>query len=284
MLPPCLAVGDDLFPQVRAAVARRLAGEGWSQMRVARALGISQAMVSRHVATPAHAMPPLARRLAEELHADVAGRPPGAGPRAAAPAPTAQGEVPAWCSLVAAASDPPRAEALSDLLEAEAALRAANPIRLVPQIGLNLARSLAGAKAPGDVLAFPGRIVEAGGRLVSPAAPAPGGSGHLARCLLHVQGHDATTLGMASARGGPPVRSAARGLGWHVAEISGRRGPDMEAAFRRAVDRHVQRTGALPDAVHDPGAVGLEPCLYVPGPDARAATRKLLQLDPLVNP
>jgi predicted fused transcriptional regulator/phosphomethylpyrimidine kinase len=35
---------------------------------------------------------------------------------------------------------------------------------------------------------------------------------------------------------------------------------------------------------HDPGAVGLEPCLYVAGPDARSVARLILALNAKVEP
>lgn len=261
MLPACLRLADEVFPRVRAHAARRLADAGWSQARIGQSLGLSQAMVSKHLASP----PPsdaLVERLADELAQEAL-------------APDTQHETSPWCATLTQAQDRPGAEAaLQDFLAAERALLAQPPLRLVPQVGLNLALALAGAEGPGDVLAFPGRLVEASGRLVRPAPPAFGGSGHLARVLLALRrrnGHHA----LANVRGGADVVAKARRLGWSVHVVDRPAADAQEDLLLQAL----AAKGKAPDAVHDPGAVGLEPCLYVSGPDARSVAARILQLD-----
>ncbi len=263
-VPACLRLADEVFPKVRAAAARRLVAEGWSQARAAKAVGLSQAMVSRHVAAAVE-LDPLVAALADSLAEEVL------HPQAAhGPSP--------WCATLTVGQVRPGGDAaLADLLAAERLLRAANPIALVPQVGLNLARALPTSVSPDDVLAFPGRLVEAGGRLVSPVPPAFGGSGHLARCLLRLRLRDPGTLALANVRGGPKVAAAAKRLGLKVTVLAGDGG--AEERFARAADA----ARALPDAFHDPGAVGLEPCLYLLAPDAQSAARRILALTPLVT-
>jgi predicted fused transcriptional regulator/phosphomethylpyrimidine kinase len=263
-LPPCFHLADEVFPKVRAQAARRLVAKGWSQTRTAQALGLSQAMVSRHVAASPPPADPLVDRLTAELEAELAQGAPANGSSR-------------WC--VALSASPGDDAPLQDLLEAERLLREAAPLRLVPQIGLNLARALPGAQRPEQVLSFPGRIIEAAGRLVTPLPPSLGASGHLARCLLHLRGRDAGALALASVRGGPAVAKAAQALGWSVAQVGARRGPDADEAVLKAIDRAQD-----PRTVHDPGAVGIEPCLYLAGPDARSVAHRILQLDAKVTP
>lgn len=263
-LPPCFHLADEVFPKVRAQAARRLVAQGWSQTRAAQALGLSQAMVSRHVAAPAAPADPLVDKLTAELEAELL------------QGPAAQGAS-RWC--VALSASPGDNVPLEDLLEAERLLMEAAPLGLVPQIGLNLARALPGARGPEQVLSFPGRIVEAGGRLVTPVPPTLGASGHLARCLLRLRERDPAALAIASVRGGPPVAKAAQALGWAVAQVGPRRAPDADEAVLRAIDRADD-----PRTVHDPGAVGIEPCLYLAGPDARAVAHRILRLHAKVPP
>ncbi|MEA3203875.1 MAG: hypothetical protein QOI63_1555, partial [Thermoplasmata archaeon] len=66
-IPPCFHLADEVFPKVRAQAARRLVAQGWSQTKAAQALGLSQAMVSRHVAAPPAPTDPLVDRLTAEL-------------------------------------------------------------------------------------------------------------------------------------------------------------------------------------------------------------------------
>lgn len=264
-VPACLRLADDVFPRVRARAARDLVAQGWSQARAARHLGVTQAMVSKYLAGAPGSDGPLVERLAEEVVRS-----------ADAPAPDGPS---GWCAVLSAGEGRKGAdEAMEDLLAAEALLRRGRPLLLVPQIGMNVARALSTARSAQDVLAFPGRIVEAGGRLLSPAPPAFGGSGHLARCLLALREEEGAVLALASVRGGSDVR---RLLPKGSALIQRRPGDrDPEAGFRRAVAR-APGTHLL----HDPGGHGIEPCLYVAGADARAVAARVLALhERLVNP
>lgn len=262
MLPACLRLADDVFPRVRAHAARRLVGAGWSQARAGEALGLSQAMVSKHLASPP-ASDALVERLADELAREALG-------------PTTQQAQSPWCETLTQVHGRPEADAaLQDFLAAEQAMLAAPPLRVVPQVGLNLALALPGAEAPGDVLAFPGRLVEAGGRLVRPAPPAFGGSGHLARVLLALRARAPVVASLANVRGGSDVVAKARRLGWTVQTV----GRDADATDEGVLLGAIAAGRKSVDAVHDPGAVGLEACLYVAGPDAQAVAKKILALD-----
>jgi predicted fused transcriptional regulator/phosphomethylpyrimidine kinase len=270
-VPACLRLADEVFPRVRAIAARRLVELGWSQGRAGEAVGLSQAMVSRHLSTR-EPDDPVAQRLADDLvQALVAPQPAGSahGPSD-------------WCTTLTVGQD--RAggdEALRDLLSAERALRAGNPVRLMPQVGLNVARAIPEARSVDDVLAFPGRLVEAGGRILNPAPPAFGGSGHLARVLLARREAQPRTAALANVRAGRDVLAAAKRLGWAVATVS--RG--KAAAADEAPVLASARASPKAVALHDPGAVGLEPCLYVAGADAAEVASRILQLhDSLVTP
>jgi predicted fused transcriptional regulator/phosphomethylpyrimidine kinase len=269
-VPACLRLADDVFPRVRALAARRLVAGGWSQERAGRAVGLSQAMVSRHLAA-AEPDDPLARRLAEDLVAALQAE----SARAAAPADGPS----AWCGTLTVGQERPGGpDALRDLLEAERLLREANPLRLMPQVGLNVARAVPGAASAADVLAFPGRLVEAGGRIVSPAPPAFGGSSHLAGVLLALRAANAPAFALANVRGGADSLAAAKRLGWAVATVRRDRAGGGAGGGSDAPVLAAARGAAAADALHDAGAVGLEPCLYVAGRDARDAARRILQL------
>ncbi|HVL88462.1 MAG TPA: thiamine-phosphate synthase family protein [Candidatus Thermoplasmatota archaeon] len=258
-----LATTEALAPLVRALASRELAREGWSQDRIAQALGVTQSMVSRYLAAKPPPADALAARLAEELCRELQD-PPSARPDA-------------WAALVLETARSGADDALHDLLEAERALAAAAPLALVPQIGINLARAAQDATDPSRVAAFPGRIVEAAGRLVAPAPPAFGASDHLARCLLRARARDPAVQAMGSVRGGDDARRAAAREGLAPVDVSRRREArgDPDADFAAAV--RAARPPIL--AVHDPGAFGIEPCLYVAGPSARDVARRIVAIE-----
>ena len=262
MLPPCFHLADDVFPKVRAEAARRLVAHGWSQVKAADALRISQGMVSKHVAAQAPKLDALAVRLTEEL---VRGLTEGEAPVGPS----------AWCATLSVGTNRSGGdEALADLLEAEARLRRAAPLRFMPQIGLNVARALPDARTPDDILSYPGRLVDAGGALVAPAPPAFGASGHLARCLLHVRTRAPEVLALANVRGGADAARKARALGWTVTELASAPA-DAERRLRTAVEQARQPATVL----HDAKALGIEPCLYVGGRDAMAVADLILALE-----
>jgi predicted fused transcriptional regulator/phosphomethylpyrimidine kinase len=277
-VPACLRLADEVFPRVRAIAARSLVAQGWSQARAGAAVGLSQAMVSRHLAA-AEPDDAVAQRLAEDLVQALTG-PQSAG---AAPGPSD------WCATLTIGHERVGGEdALRDLLAAERALRTGNPLRLMPQVGLNLARAVPGATSADDVLAFPGRLVEAGGRILNPAPPAFGGSGHLARVLLARREAQPQTLALANVRAGSDVLAAAKRLGWPVAQVRRGAGSAGAAAGSDPGETPVvaaARSSPKAVALHDPGAIGLEPCLYIAGSDASdVAGRILLLHETLVTP
>lgn len=244
-VPACLRLADRVFPRVRAESARRLLGAGWSQTRTAEALGVSQAMVSKYAARQDGEDDAMVLRLADDLVQELQDPVPADGPSP-------------WCTVLTAVPDRPGGqEALQDLLAAEQRLRSKPPLRLVPQIGMNLVRALPGAGGPGEVLGYPARIVGAGDRVLPPAPPELGASDHLARCLLALQAIDPAVQALGSVRGGSDVRAAVDGP---VLEMGP--GDDRTAAFEAALE------GRPAPFIHDPGAFGIEPCLYVAGRDA----------------
>lgn len=260
-LPACLRLADDVFPRVRQHASSLLVAGGWSQGRAAKALGVSQAMVSKYLGREP-VTDVLALRLAEELYLDLT-----EGPRAPAVGPST------WCHTLSVGDDAAARDALQDLLEGERSLLSRPPLDIMPQIGLNLVRALPDATDETRVLGYPGRIIAAADRLLVPAPPSPGGSGHLARCLLHLRTLSPGAAALASAAGTPEVVRRAEHLGLKVAGPPLRLPKDPDQRFAAIV-----AAGHHADAYLDPGAVGLEPCLYVPGQDARFVVAVLHRL------
>ncbi len=170
-----------------------------------------------------------------------------------------------WCqTLVPATTGEPAKAALNDLLAAERTLVADPPLSVVPQIGMNIAVAPPEATAPEDILAFPGRMVAAGDRLVSPVPPAWGASKHLAACLLALAPRSGVRA-IANILADADTVAAAQALGLNPVQID-----------RGAVDHGVLRAfsdGAT--CVHDPGAHGIEPCLYITGETAEAVAEHI---------
>ncbi len=248
-LPACFRLADDVFPRVRAEAARRLVSSGWSQTRTASALAVSQAMVSKYASRTESEHDALVLQLTDALLKELE-------------APADEGSDASWCQVLAPADG--RAggtEALEDLLAAERSLVDAPPHEMVPQIGLNITRCTDDARDATQVLAYPGRLVAAGPRLIAPVPPAWGASSHLAGCLLALRQADATVRAIANVRGSAEVVAAAeQAVGPVHRVVRGNDGSDAPV---------LEAFAAGHTRVHDPGAVGIEPCLYVAGATAQ---------------
>lgn len=181
-LPSCLAFADLYYPRVKAETARQLVGHGWSQSRIAGALNVSQAMVSKYSAKPAD-VDPVVERMSQQLmqHLDH------------------DGQDDHWCQSVRPIAAEP--EAVQDFLQAERMLLQTSP-DVMPQIGVNMAR-LVGA----DVLAYPGRMIAAKGKWVRPVPPEMGAEGHLAKCLRELHQANPRMRAMANIRGDAALRA-----------------------------------------------------------------------------
>jgi predicted fused transcriptional regulator/phosphomethylpyrimidine kinase/predicted transcriptional regulator len=133
--------------------------------------------------------------------------------------------------------------------------------RLLPAVGSNLVECLPEAETIEDVAGVPGRILDVKGRPTIPADPEFGVSGHVASVLLAARRHGSDARAAVNVAYDPDMIDALVAAG-HVT-----------AAFDPADDPEPAIGAALsetPDAdvLFQTGAVGIEPIVYVLGPDA----------------
>ena len=138
---------------------------------------------------------------------------------------------------------------------------------LIPAVGSNLVEALPGAETIDDVAAVPGRLLEVKGRTTVPADPEFGVSEHVAGLLLAARAAGSDARAALNVRYDPDLleRLAAD---HEVVEF------DAEADFERAV---ADAVGSTPEAavLYQTGGFGVEPVIYVLGPDAVAAAERV---------
>ncbi len=132
---------------------------------------------------------------------------------------------------------------------------------LIPAVGSNLVECLQGAETIEDVAAVPGRILDVKGRTTIPAEPEFGVSQHVASVLLAARAHGSDARAVVNVRYDPDIVDALSEAGHETVEFDAE--ADLEAAIGEAL-------AASPDAdvLYQTGALGVEPNLYVLGPDA----------------
>ena len=133
---------------------------------------------------------------------------------------------------------------------------------LIPAVGSNLAQALPDATDIEDVAAVPGRILDVKGRTTIPAEPEFGVSEHVASVLLAARagGHDATAV--LNVRYDEALLARLEDAGHEVAAF------DPEADLGPAIADALHSTTAA-DVLYQSGGFGIEPIVYVLGPDAQ---------------
>jgi len=157
---------------------------------------------------------------------------------------------------------PARARALADLERAVVlAELSPNLAALVPEVFVNVARAAPGATSLRDVAAVPGRLARVGERLVARRRPRYGASRHLAEVLL-ASGHAACI----NVKYDSAVEKALGALGFEKLVFSSEDYPEPNPAA--AAVREARERGVLPKVAVDVGGRGVEPVTYVFGGSA----------------
>lgn len=149
---------------------------------------------------------------------------------------------------------------------------------LIPAVGSNLVECLPGATDIDDVAAVPGRILDVKGRATVPTEPEFGASGHVATVLLVAReaGVDArAALNVAYA---PEIIERLEATEHTTVAFDPE--TELSTAIPESVDEQI-------DALYQTGGMGIEPAVYLLGPDAptvASIARDLTDVDPRTEP
>ena len=132
---------------------------------------------------------------------------------------------------------------------------------LIPAVGSNLAEALPDSEGIDDVAAVPGRILDVKGRATIPAEPEFGVSEHVASVVLAARAAGSPARAGLNVRYDESVVDSLVGAGHTAVEF------DAEEAVEPAIaDALADDPGA--DVVYQTGGMGVEPVVYLLGPDA----------------
>jgi hydroxymethylpyrimidine/phosphomethylpyrimidine kinase len=189
------------------------------------------------------------------------------GLEAAGPLGAGKGPVNIYPALAAASE---RCRMLGELSAALRMLESAPVAPLMPEVGMNLAFALPGARAADEVAAFPGRLGLYHGRLTAFGPPEFGASSHVARIVLTAMRRDAGLRSALNIRYGEDVLAACRRAGLRLAsfdraeeppEVSAREGGSLVWGVEKALAGPEEP----PQVVWDAGGPGKEPMVRLLG-------------------
>jgi predicted fused transcriptional regulator/phosphomethylpyrimidine kinase/predicted transcriptional regulator len=146
---------------------------------------------------------------------------------------------------------------------------------LVPNVGSNLVECTPGADDIDDVAGVPGRLFAVKGQLSVPSEPEFGASAHVATVLLAARAGGSKGRAAVNLRYAEEIIAALAADG-SVVEFDSEN-DDLAATIKGAMAR--ADDPAAVDAIYQPGGFGIEPIVYVLGPDAAAAARRVRSLN-----
>ena len=132
---------------------------------------------------------------------------------------------------------------------------------LIPAVGSNLVQVLPEGDGIADVAAIPGRILDVKGRATIPADPEFGVSEHVASVLLYARAAGSDAGAALNVRYDPDIVTSLRAAGFVTAQFDAE--ADLETAVGEAL---ADDPGA--DVLYQAGGMGVEPVVYLLGPDA----------------
>ena len=294
-------VVEEVLPTVRSMLAEALHDRGHTQREIADMLGLSQSAVSKYVhgeiarnerVQTDSQVQDLVERLADgltsgeygpvealveaevcirdlerggvvaELHAEAV---PGLAPEDAAAIHDSGGRLQETARV--------RASVRRGLRVLE---NTSGFAQRIPAVGSNLVECLSRAETIEDVAAVPGRILDVRGQVTIPGEPEFGVSQHVAGLLLAARAGGSDARAAVNVRYDERLRDALVAAGHRAVEF------DAEADIEDAVGAAL---GSRPDAtvLYQTGGFGVEPVLYVLGPDAPTVTRTLREVDPALG-
>ena len=145
-----------------------------------------------------------------------------------------------------------------------------NFARNIPAVGSNIVECLEDARGIEDVAAVPGRILDVHGQVTIPGTPEFGVSQHVATVLLAARKSGSNARAAVNVGYDESLLERLEAEGHVTVEFDADR--DVEAAISAALDD--------PDAtvLYQTGGFGIEPILYLLGPDAPTVARTLREL------
>lgn len=294
MNPPCELTVRSLLPALRTLVAKELAESyGWTQTRIARRLGVTQAAVSGYLAQDADAMTPppfsieelksISKSLTSEIatkrltHVDLVNniceiclslRRGGAICHAHKIKITELDEE--RCTIcmqlhmsLADISDIRRVT-LGDLRAAVSLLESSSEFaELVPEVYSNIVMGIKDAKGIADVAGIPGRMVKIRGKVKALMDPEFGVSSHLAKLLLTVMNVNPKFRSAINVKYDDCVLDAIQKLNLNYVVLKRRQNhKGNEDELLNFAESVVNKNGNWVDAIIDEGGFAIEPNAY----------------------
>lgn len=156
-------------------------------------------------------------------------------------------------------------------------------VKLLPEVGSNIAMALPGAEKTSDVVGLSGRIVRVGGRAHLTGFPQLGGSEHIANLVLTAMRHDHRIRAGLNIRFSEEILRACKKLGLKVSWFDRNKEPRGVKTMKWGAEQAIKLAGELPQVIFDRGARGKEPMVRLLGTSPIEVVKLALRIARSVN-
>ncbi len=138
-------------------------------------------------------------------------------------------------------------------------------VKLLPEVGSNIAMALPGAEKTSDVIGLSGRLVRVGDRARLTGFPKLGGSEHVANLVLTAMRHDRRVRAGLNIRFSEKILRSCKKFGLSVSGFDRSREPRGVKTMVWGTERAIKRAGKVPRVIFDRGAPGKEAMIRLLG-------------------
>ncbi|MCG2886784.1 MAG: phosphomethylpyrimidine kinase [Vulcanisaeta sp.] len=294
-------VAEHVLPIIRSLVAKRLMEKGFSQLRIARVLGITQPAVNRYVSKDTNELVSKAEALGIDkewlvkivdnvVNLVINGKEYEALEYLTSTIITELGSLrlceahrravqylPVNCNVCSILLTGVTDSVLRNLEKALAILETHPEIQvLMPRVLMNIVEAKPGAITERDVAGLPGRIDVHDGKVLIGSRPIYGGSKHLGKLMIKCIGINPRYRSVMNIKYDETIEQALKKLGMRYVKV----GPHEKPSEDEVIDSVANALSADPslDAVIDLGGYALEPITYVFGFDAIDVVLKVINI------
>lgn len=156
-------------------------------------------------------------------------------------------------------------------------------VRLVPEVGMNVAMAVPYAEDLGDIAAIPGRLVKVFDHVKAAGHPSFGASTHLAKYILEIGRHAPAKRAAINLKFAEEVLNLLKGKNLAVSFYDRSEEPEEIKKVEGmtipwGVKQAIERIGKIPDVIYHRGDVGKEPMIVIIGEEASELARFALEI------
>jgi len=157
-------------------------------------------------------------------------------------------------------------------------LAAVLPVRLVPEVGVNLAYALEGAHGPEDVCGLTGRIHRVGNGTAVTGVPRFGASRHVSRIVLAAMRFDPAIRCAANLKYRQGAERDLRAMRFSTGTFDRSAQPSRSSTMEWGTETAIQALGRVPDVIWDAGGHGKEGMIRVLGENPASVVAKVRRI------